>query len=176
MVSAARGACWSEANESQTTLDSISSLFYTSAVTTTTASASPWNVSFYWGIMSIFPFLLLSSSSPNICAILPSDSFARLTSEAETQGGEGGRWGVREPVAFQLMIHLRRGLWVMRLSWDKLASAMPAWRCRGAKMNKHNQRFMWQEAQASVPTHCTSPSSAFHWWQLLTDLILQRFS
>lgn len=46
--------------------------------------------------------------------MLPSDSFARLTGGAETQ--EGGDEAGSETVAFQVMIHRRRGLWVMRLS------------------------------------------------------------
>lgn len=63
---------------------------------------------FLLGIMSIFELFAFFFFPPllNICVMFPSDSFACLISEAERQGGEGGRWSgsEREMVAFQVMI------------------------------------------------------------------------
>ena len=109
----AAGACWSEKNESLTPARqaSISSLLFSVlhiGSDNNNTLTQDMKCVFLLGIMSIFELFAFFFFPPllNICVMFPSDSFACLISEAERQGGEGGRWSgsEREMVAFQVMI------------------------------------------------------------------------
>lgn len=67
----------------------------------------------------------------------------------------------------------------MRLSWEGWAPLPARW-CHSAKMNKHNQRFIWQGAE-EFSQHNPASLLLPHRWQregrqLLTDLIHRRLS
>lgn len=101
-------------------------------------------------LLSFF-FFFPASPSLNICAILPSDSSARLTGGAETQ--EGGEEAGSETVAFQVMIRRRQGLWVMRLSGggvDAVASLVMS-RCQGERAQS-KIHVTGRDAVAAIPT------------------------